>query len=98
MKCRSPLTQGRGLKFVFFISLKLINVAPHAGAWIEIHLNTPNVEHLTSPLTQGRGLKSATSNTITALSVAPHAGAWIEIDIALYCPPTDSRPSRRGVD
>jgi hypothetical protein len=34
---KSPLTQGRGLKFSSFsASLSMFTVAPHAGAWIEI--------------------------------------------------------------
>ena len=31
----SPLTQGRGLKLVYYAGYLFRHVAPHAGAWIE---------------------------------------------------------------
>ncbi len=36
----SPLTWGRGLKFALKLRNALPDVAPHVGAWIEIHLLT----------------------------------------------------------
>ena len=34
----SPLTQGRGLKYITADNISFFHVAPHAGAWIEIPL------------------------------------------------------------
>ena len=57
-----------------------INVAPHAGAWIETDFFEVIFCSLAeSRPTRARGLKRyAKAFKARAVSVAPHAGAWIE--------------------
>ena len=78
-----------------------IQVAPRAGAWIEIPIPPSNPpKPCESPPVRGRGLKR-TMPTIAPLviAVAPRAGAWIETMLA-RCPSpmTRSRPPCGGVD
>ncbi len=61
-------------------SLKYLQVAPHAGAWIETG-QKKNIDgsFKKSLLTQERGLKPNYNIAINIdYNVAPHAGAWIE--------------------
>ena len=64
-----------------YIILCIFAVAPHAGAWIEIFLNSfiAIVRFLSHP-TRVRGLKlQIPLFPGIPFDVAPHAGAWIEI-------------------
>ena len=56
-----------------------MEVAPHAGAWIEImpRMVTSSVE-MSLPMRE-RGLKFMIAESQKMIWVAPHAGAWIEI-------------------
>jgi len=57
-----------------------IDVAPHAGAWIEttLALNAAKPLKMSRP-TRARGLKlDLLVDEFGASKVAPHAGAWIE--------------------
>ena len=58
------------------------DVAPLAGAWIEItYCDTSNYNYSSLPSLE-RGLKSLqTSNCMTSRPVAPLAGAWIEMSV-----------------
>ena len=57
-----------------------VNVAPHAGAWIEIN---PRLYEATSPLVAphaGAWIEIVKHDSFfVPTAVAPHAGAWIEI-------------------
>jgi hypothetical protein len=54
----SPLTQGRGSKQAARMALaRNLDVAPHAGAWIETLAQFEGFDLFVSPLTQGRGSK-----------------------------------------
>ena len=73
---------------------------PHAGAWIETHINNWAKTSGSRPLTRGRGLKLVTSLIMWQPRPSPpHAGAWIETD---YIRCRDAwkcvAPSRGGVD
>ncbi len=61
--------------------LKLIDVAPFAGAWIEIPgVLSINHGHKTSLPSRERGLKYVKHVIVSSdIEVAPFAGAWIEI-------------------
>ena len=63
-------------------------VAPLAGAWIEIYLSIASYMTPASLPSRERGLKSLTVPFLEQLGcVAPLAGAWIEIDcLAGICP------------
>ena len=63
-----------------------MQVAPHAGAWIEIKIKGLNTDNdLRSHPMRVRGLKSLGAAALGAAAmVAPHAGAWIEITDSLY--------------
>ena len=71
----------RGLKFFPVLCIvQACNVAPHAGAWIEISLTACLAQALKSLPMRERGLKyPLISIRLSATRVAPHAGAWIEI-------------------
>ena len=79
----------RGLKCLVCLGIgKVSFVAPHVGAWIEIHegIIYPYNIHMSHP-TWVRGLKC----TIYPLPnlpeyVAPHVGAWIEISAYMDTP------------
>ena len=79
----SPLAQGRGLKFAKKnISKKQENVAPRAGAWIEIkrQANGVGVEPVAPRAGAWIEIKAIAFSASVAW-VAPRAGAWIEIKI-----------------
>ena len=58
------------------------NVAPLAGAWIEIYLSRTFAINSSSLPSRERGLKSFMSTSLLdSQYVAPLAGAWIEIPI-----------------
>ena len=64
-----------------------LQVAPLAGAWIEIlFYTTQRFGHVESPPSRGRGLKFASAGWVARLSLSPPSrGAWIEmmlIDVA----------------
>ena len=70
----------RGLKFYRSSPFYLCkNVAPHAGAWIEITLSELAGVFVGSPPMRERGLKSLALSIMGHQEVAPHAGAWIEM-------------------
>ena len=55
-------------------------VAPHAGAWIEIRETFGGTTDLESLPMRERGLKfDLDDQALAVVHVAPHAGAWIEI-------------------
>ena len=58
------------------------NVAPHAGAWIEIyHLRPSRASHPVAPHA-GAWIEILLAESMEIkMSVAPHAGAWIEMHI-----------------
>ncbi len=59
--------------------LRLPEVAPHAGAWIETFFRAHSLYRLRSLPTRERGLKlTAGAWGLVPDYVAPHAGAWIE--------------------
>ncbi len=60
--------------------MSVFAVAPHAGAWIEIGLQTPRAAPLQVAPHAGAWIEMAhvLGCSIEEL-VAPHAGAWIEI-------------------
>ena len=71
----------RGLKYQWS-SIPAIPalVAPHAGAWIEILIETVRqAPGLPSLPMRERGLKCLRRFDEITNRVAPHAGAWIEI-------------------
>jgi len=76
----SPPTRGRGLKRSHSQrDMCRIEVAPHAGAWIETRPLAMACVATVSPPTRGRGLKHTVERPGDASAeVAPHAGAWIE--------------------
>ena len=87
---KSHPTRVRGLKFLQVIQLELKqNVAPYAGAWIEIVMSLVGFAFTLSHPTRVRGLKSQLKQQERiSLKVAPYAGAWIEIidcPAAKYC-------------
>ena len=60
---------------------QLQQVAPYAGAWIEIACERANDSSPLSLPTRERGLKCFELNPDAGnLQVAPYAGAWIEIE------------------
>ena len=60
------------------------NVAPHAGAWIEILVLFRGRRRVPSLPMRGRGLKfNVSKSQFCLLIVAPHAGAWIEMAMCL---------------
>ena len=61
-------------------SVGRINIAPRAGAWIEIISGDYFTIYVSSHLVQVRGLKSELLHrTKPDKTIAPRAGAWIEI-------------------
>ena len=69
LKCFKALIQGAGKE-----------VAPFAGAWIEIKIANATIGNFESHPSRVRGLKSYDVPIAkTASCVAPFAGAWIEI-------------------
>ena len=81
VQAKSLPTRERGLKSLYLHpQVRRRQVAPHAGAWIEIctvSQGNPDPESLP---TRERGLKSDPDGIRLRLGlVAPHAGAWIEI-------------------
>ncbi len=80
----SPPTRGRGLKLVMYLVIpERLNVAPHAGAWIET--SVPRPASVSAHVAPHAGAWIETfarnANNNTAPPVAPHAGAWIETDL-----------------
>ena len=75
----------RGLKYCLAeLCVCLVEVAPFAGAWIEIVNASRSSFHDSSLPSRERGLKSAMPGAFVAgLFVAPFAGAWIEIGVYL---------------
>jgi len=62
-----------------------IDVAPHAGAWIETSRTADSIDVSQSHPTRVRGLKRREiPMVIPEMLVAPHAGAWIETSQAIY--------------
>ena len=55
------------------------DVAPFAGAWIEIPSTGNWVMKLSSLPSRERGLKYCINVALVRCGVAPFAGAWIEI-------------------
>ncbi len=93
--------QGRGLKHGSKMpELEHIQVAPHAGAWIETFIaqkadEVNNVAPHAGAWIETIGL----SNKRYANIVAPHAGAWIETNLTSKMRKSNrGRPSCRGVD
>ena len=73
----------RGLKFVLDVGFIIgIQVAPLAGAWIEIYITVPTFSpHFVAPLA-GAWIEITTTLKFYAKGpVAPLAGAWIEISL-----------------
>ena len=71
----------RGLKFTSFQHVPVYcNVAPHAGAWIEI-LNSPPMYYSYNVAPHAGAWIEMRHSAVREflLVVAPHAGAWIEI-------------------
>ena len=55
-------------------------VAPHAGAWIEIHRLSQDKRNINVAPHAGAWIEIKMERKIAeVLTVAPHAGAWIEI-------------------
>ena len=75
----------RGLKLHSkVVHLLIAFVAPHAGAWIETHVEGDGCAALKSHPMRVRGLKLAKYHLRHFFAcVAPHAGAWIETYIEL---------------
>ena len=70
----------RGLKLsIFKFCFQRLNVAPHAGAWIETTQCLPLILNLLVAPHAGAWIETPPLRRIYSLSkVAPHAGAWIE--------------------
>ena len=95
-------TRVRGLKLrQFLLNITLIQVAPHAGAWIETTVIEvwPYVKqvapHAGAWIETGEHIKNSNFR-----NVAPHAGAWIETsDSSFFAfPKIPSHPTRvRGL-
>ena len=65
-----------------------LDVAPHAGAWIETRGGAGTSRNGRSHPTRVRGLKPGSSRTTrSSLLVAPHAGAWIETPAPAFALP-----------
>ena len=81
MPCGSLPSRERGLKLHCYVLSQLCyNVAPFAGAWIEITGEDDIVQRFKSLPSRERGLKSPSLHVLFSdLPVAPFAGAWIEI-------------------
>jgi len=67
---------------MIMVMMKVMMVAPHVGAWIEI--TTPYNQQATAPGVAphvGAWIEITTpyNQQATAPGVAPHVGAWIEI-------------------
>ena len=74
-------------------------VAPFAGAWIEMHTDSPYLERGAWSLpSRERGLKYSAlkRQTDTRMDVAPFAGAWIEISHPFAVGGENSGRSLRG--
>ena len=82
-------------------NMKLLNVAPFAGAWIEIYLASVNSEDISVAPFAGAWIEiNIIKNFPDDVDVAPFAGAWIEIIVVdvLYYILVESLPSReRGL-
>ena len=77
-----------------------MNVAPHAGAWIETRLCCYNLNKCGVAPHAGAWIETQPNGImIWALTVAPHAGAWIETIFAVTpIARTGSHPMRvRGL-
>ena len=81
-----------------------MQVAPHAGAWIETMITRSASISFWSPPTRGRGLKRAhRCQALAAQQVAPHAGAWIETGVSgattryAESPPTRGRGLKHSI-
>ena len=75
----------------------LRQVAPHAGAWIEINSNHPCAPSASSRSPRGGvDRNQRISTALSAIGVAPHAGAWIEIMLAQNLLNNLPRRSPRG--
>ena len=74
-------TRERGLKSTSSCStITQGEVAPHAGAWIEIDYNRHNTNKQTVAPHAGAWIEIYNEDDIRLVeSVAPHAGAWIEM-------------------
>ena len=83
MRLQSLPSRERGLKFdELCLQYELDDVAPLAGAWIEIMDAIDQRHQLGKSLpSRERGLKSCDKFCVAVIpAVAPLAGAWIEID------------------
>ena len=69
------------MKFqIVSISARQKEVAPHAGAWIEIETAQGEVRGQTVAPHAGAWIEIRLAmDLLTGAGVAPHAGAWIEI-------------------
>ena len=92
--CPSLPSRERGLKSTLpRPKWQTAQVAPFAGAWIEMQTVNRKPPSIVSLPSRERGLKSVLIPVILILcKVAPFAGAWIEI--FFQSAPADARPRR----
>ena len=80
--------RGRGLKLsTSILSITDFNVAPHAGAWIEIIYNCTCIQRVFVAPHAGAWIEIARIGVKgIPRAVAPHAGAWIEMISPILTP------------
>ena len=96
----SPLTEGRGLKYVHVVGVPVDIPSPLTeGRGLKSATIKPEAKSIASPLTEGRGLKSRFSVWMENWGLSPLTeGRGLKSSRMAKIDPAYSRPSRRGVD